>query len=182
MENRIDKVTTRNGDKGQTTIGDGTAVSKSHPRLEAMGTIDELNSSIGLIRAHCSDEKIDAILHEIQHDLFDLGGELCMPGNSMMKEEQVLWLDQQLEGLNAEHPPLKEFILPGGSKAAAFTHISRTICRRAERILVHFGESEELYPQSLKYINRLSDLLFVLARSLNKAEGLNDVLWNRKRS
>ena len=181
MGNRLSKIATRTGDKGETGLGDGSRVAKDSARIQTLGDIDELNSCIGVLLA----EKIPAAprkaLLQIQHDLFDLGGEVCIPGHSMISEAQVLRLDGLLAACNGKLPPLKEFILPGGTRAAALAHLARTACRRAERSLVALGRTEPVGESVRQYMNRLSDLLFVLARTLNRAAGRDDVLWRHER-
>lgn len=181
MGNRLSKIATRTGDDGSTGIGDGSRVAKDDLRVCAMGDTDELNSHIGLLL--CDD--LPPVLREelvtIQHDLFDLGGELCIPGFSMIVEEHVSRLDRLLEKYNATLPRLAEFILPAGSRAAAQAHICRTVCRRAERSLVALGKVEPLNHYPRQYVNRLSDLMFVLSRVLNRHAGGGDVLWEKGR-
>lgn len=182
MGNRLSKIATRTGDAGTTGLGDGSRVGKNSLRIAAIGDVDELNSQIGLLltEPELPAEVRDALLH-IQHDLFDLGGELSIPGYTLLKEPQVAQLDTWLEHYNANLPRLAEFILPGGSRAAAHAHVCRTVCRRAERSLVELGAAESLNEAPRQYLNRLSDLLFVLARVLNRVGGGTDVLWQRER-
>lgn len=168
MGNRISKVTTRTGDDGSTGLADKSRVRKDHPRVEAMGDVDELNSQIGLLLTESVSEDIRALLTQIQHHLFDLGGELAMPSLAGITEEKLHFLDDALDRHNGDLPPLKEFVLPGGSRAAAQAHVCRTVCRRAERRMVSCSGSEEISPLTVQYLNRLSDLLFVLARVLNR--------------
>lgn len=177
MANRLSKIYTRTGDAGTTGLGDGTRVAKDSLRIAAMGDVDELNSIIGLMLTEPMSPKIQDCLTRIQHDLFDIGGEICMPGHAMIKTERVTALETQLDAWNDTLTPLKEFILPGGSRAAAYCHLARTVCRRAERQMTTLNNQEKMTEVSLKYINRLSDLLFVLCRILNKEAGLPDVLW-----
>jgi len=177
MANRLSKIYTRTGDAGTTGLGDGTRVAKDSLRIAAMGDVDELNSIIGLILTEPMSPKIRDCLTCIQHDLFDIGGEICMPGHAMIKAERVTALETQLDAWNDTLTPLKEFILPGGSRAAAYCHLARTVCRRAERQMTTLNNQEKMTGISLQYINRLSDLLFVLCRILNKEAGLPDVLW-----
>ena len=177
MGHRLSKIYTRTGDAGTTGLGDGTRVDKDDPRVEAFGTVDELNSVIGLLMTECPAGDITNMLTDIQHELFDLGGELCIPGRIALNDAHVERLEQSLDRLNATLVPLKEFILPGGSRAAAVCHVARTVCRRAERTSVTLGKSATLNAASLKYLNRLSDLLFVMARALNAQAGRPDVLW-----
>ncbi len=177
MANRLTKIYTRTGDAGTTGLSDGARVSKDAPRIEAMGGVDELNSFIGLLL--CEDLPPDArsALTGVQHDLFDLGGELSMPGHTIMSDAHSARLESLLDAFNATLPPLKDFILPGGSRAASLAHVARTVCRRAERALVACGPGEALPAPLLQYLNRLSDLLFVLARVLNRHAGSEDVYW-----
>jgi cob(I)alamin adenosyltransferase len=177
MGHRLSKIYTRTGDDGTTGLGDGTRVPKDHPRVEAFGTVDELNSVLGLLLAEPLSDTWAAELTRIQHALFDLGGELCIPGRSVLTEDDVTGLEALLDRLNAELSPLKEFILPGGTRAAALCHLARTVCRRAERRVYALSRHEAVSPVALKYLNRLSDLLFVMARSINHAAGTADVLW-----
>lgn len=179
MGHRLSKIYTRTGDKGTTGLGDGARVDKDSLRVEAFGTVDELNSVIGLLATHELPEPIAAELVEINHDLFDIGGELCIPGHSVVTDRQVERLEQCLDSLNEPLSPLKEFILPGGTPAAATCHLARTVCRRAERRVVSLAHEETISEPGLRYLNRLSDLLFVMARSLNRAAGVPDVLWQR---
>lgn len=183
MGHRLSKIYTRTGDAGDTGLGDGGRVPKDSARVEAFGTVDELNSAIGLLRAQPGlPEDIDHALLEIQHDLFDLGGELCLPGHQALAPERIAWLEQVLDDLNADLPPLKEFVLPGGNLAAAHAHLARTLCRRAERRVVTLHHSEPVRAPVLGYLNRLSDLLFVMARVLARRDGGAEVLWDRTRS
>jgi cob(I)alamin adenosyltransferase len=179
MSIRVSIVSTRTGDDGTTGLGDKTRVPKDAPRIAALGDVDELNSAIGLWRATALPAGVDALLDRIQHDLFDLGGELCIPGWTALKDEHVQRLDEALAHYNAELGPLREFILPGGCPAAAQAHMARTIARRAERSAVTLSRQETVNPPVLHYLNRLSDLCFVLARYLNRAAGVRDVLWER---
>lgn len=177
MGNRLSKIYTKTGDKGSTGLGDGTRVAKDSLRVQAMGDVDELNSIIGIIQTEAPEANIHAVLEAIQHDLFDMGGELCMPGHAMIKPERVTALETQLDAWNETLSPLKEFILPGGSRSAAYCHLARTVCRRAERTMTTLNSQEKITEVSLQYINRLSDLLFVLCRILNKNANVPDVLW-----
>lgn len=183
MGNRLSKIYTRTGDDGSTGLGDGSRVAKDHVRVEAYGTVDELNAGIGMLRAQMKpDHAEQLLLGDIQHDLFDLGGELCIPGYTLLREGQVELLEAAIDHLNESLPMLKEFILPGGNRAAAAAHLARTVCRRAERrtyALAHADDSVRLLP--LQYLNRLSDYLFVLARTLAREHGDGEVLWNRQR-
>jgi cob(I)alamin adenosyltransferase len=177
MGHRLSKIYTRTGDNGTTSLGDGTRADKDSMRIEAHGELDELNSAIGLLLTEPLPENIRAALTGIQHDLFDLGGELCVPDRCAITGARITELEVLLDALNDKLSPLKEFILPGGSRAAALTHVARTVCRRAERRMVALNRAAPLNPASLGYINRLSDLLFVMARALNAAAGQADVLW-----
>ena len=179
MGNRLSKIYTRTGDGGTTGLGDGSRVPKDSPRIHALGDVDELNSSIGLLLCEDLPEATRSEMESIQHDLFDLGGELCIPGFKNITEVQVKRLEDLLDGYNADLPPLKDFILPGGSKAASFSHLSRTICRRAERSVISLGAVEDVSDLVRQYLNRLSDLLFVLGRVLNRYAGGTDVLWQQ---
>ena len=181
MGNRLSKIVTRTGDSGTTGLGDGSRVTKDCLRIEAIGEIDELNSSLGVLLAEELPQTIHAALIEVQHDLFDLGGELCIPGTAMISDTQIARLEVQVNDFNRSLPPLKEFILPGGTRAAALAHLSRTICRRAERHVVHLANEEAVSVFARQYLNRLSDLLFILGRALNAASGRADVLWSHKR-
>jgi len=177
MGHRLSKIYTRTGDDGTTGLGDGTRVPKDHQRVEAFGTVDELNSVIGLLLCEALGHDVRAALARIQHTLFDLGGELCIPGRRVLAEAQVTELENLLDRLNADLALLKEFILPGGTRAAALCHLARTVCRRAERRVYTLSRGEPVSPVTLKFLNRLSDLLFVMARALNQAAGTPDVLW-----
>jgi cob(I)alamin adenosyltransferase len=181
MGNRLSKIATRTGDAGETGLGDGSRVPKDAARIQALGDIDELNSALGVLLAEKLPAPIRAALLQIQHDLFDLGGEVCIPGHAMVGEAHVLRLDALLAEHNAKLAPLKEFILPGGSRPAALAHLARTVCRRAERSLVALGRGEPVGAPARQYLNRLSDLLFVLGRSLNRAARRGDVLWRHER-
>jgi cob(I)alamin adenosyltransferase len=177
MGHRLSKIYTRTGDDGTTGLGDGTRVKKTVRRIEAIGAVDELNSLIGLLLARELPNEIHNALTDIQHELFDLGGELSIPGRSAIVAPQVKRLETMLDEFNADLPPLKEFILPGGSEASAVCHLARSVCRRAERRVVHLGQEEKINATATQYLNRLSDLLFVLARVLNVHAGRTDVLW-----
>jgi cob(I)alamin adenosyltransferase len=184
MGNRLSKIVTRTGDAGTTGLGDGSRVTKDCLRIEVIGEVDELNSSLGVLLSEELPESVRATLLAIQHDLFDLGGELCIPGSEVIGATQVSRLEDTVALFNDSLSPLKEFILPGGTRAAALTHLARTVCRRAERRLVHLAQNEGVSDGARRYINRLSDLLFVLGRALNKVGGRDDVLWahGRKRN
>ena len=182
MGKRLSKIYTRTGDDGTTGLGDGSRVAKDSLRVDAFGTVDEANSAIGVVLAADSvPQQIRGILTEVQHDLFELGGELCIPGHSAITGEFTGRLESELDDLNKDLPALKEFILPGGGKAAAACHQARTIVRRAERLTTALATAETVRPDVLKYLNRLSDLLFVIARVLARAESGEEVLWNRER-
>lgn len=177
MGKRLTKIYTRTGDSGTTGLGNGSRTDKDNSRIEAIGSVDELNSSLGVLLSEDLDETARSRLEGIQHDLFDLGGELSIPGYSSMTEAQVKRLEQYLDEYNATLPALKEFILPGGTRAASLCHVARTVCRRAERRVVKLSHTEKVPPLGIQYLNRLSDLLFVLARVLNRHGGRDDVLW-----
>ena len=182
MGKRLSKIYTRTGDDGTTGLGDGSRTPKDSARVEAYGTVDEANSLIGLLLAEDSvPDSIRESLTEVQHDLFELGGELCIPGHSAINDEDVSRLEADLDAHNADLPALKEFILPGGGKAAAACHVARTVVRRAERRSKTLADSESIRPEALRYLNRLSDLLFVYARVLARIETGQEVLWKRDR-
>ena len=182
MGHRLSKIYTRTGDQGTTGLGDGSRVDKDDPRIEAIGTVDELNAALGLMAAEENPENIRSLLIDIQHNLFDLGGELSIPGHTMVLDEHVSYLEQNLDELNEQLEPLKEFILPGGSKAVATCHLARSICRRAERRLFSLSKTNEVSPAASQYLNRLSDLLFVIARYLGKSSETTETLWQRDRN
>ncbi len=179
MGNRLSKIYTRTGDDGTTGLGDGSRVEKDHARVEAYGTVDELNSNLGMLLSYPLPDNIRTCLVAIQHDLFDLGGELCIPGHRAITADATQRLETQLDALNAPLPPLKEFILPGGSSAASACHIARTVCRRAERRVITLARNDSVNHDALTYLNRLSDLLFVIARVVARLEGGQEVLWKR---
>ena len=181
MGNRLSKIYTKTGDDGTTGLGDGTRVAKDSARVSAYGTVDELNSAIGLVLADNVPERIREVLTQAQHDLFDLGGELCIPGMAMVHGVDIERLEQTLDAFNEDLPPLKDFILPGGGMAAAQCHLARTICRRAEREVVTLARHDAVRPEAVRYLNRLSDLLFVLARVLARSSGHGEVLWQHER-
>ena len=182
MGKRLSKIYTRTGDDGTTGLGDGSRVAKDSLRVDAYGTVDEANSAIGMILSFESvPNDIRKMLTEIQHDMFELGGELCIPGHTAITDDFITRLETELDALNEDLPALKEFILPGGGQAAAACHLARTIVRRAERITTTLAGSESVRPEVLRYLNRLSDLLFVVARVLSRAESGQEVLWNRER-
>lgn len=186
MANRLSTITTRTGDDGTTGLGDGTRVPKDHARINAMGDVDELNSSLGVLLAEPLPNDIRALLTEIQHDLFDLGGELSIPGFELLNASRLAVLDRAIAQWNAELPRLAEFILPGGCRASALAHVARTIARRAERSVVHLTTASTVRHEITQYLNRLSDLMFVIARVLNRRPECggpgNDVLWQRDRT
>lgn len=181
MGNRLSKIATRTGDDGTTGLGDGRRIGKDDARIAAIGDVDELNSNLGVLLAEPLPDDVRTALVTIQHDLFDLGGELCIPGHAVLDDTHLARLDKWLADYNATLPPLKEFILPAGSRAASHAHVCRTVCRRAERSIVALGRTDTLNDAPRRYVNRLSDLLFVLARVLNRADGGSDVLWERGR-
>ncbi|MET0581558.1 MAG: cob(I)yrinic acid a,c-diamide adenosyltransferase [Pseudoxanthomonas sp.] len=181
MGNRLSKIYTRTGDDGTTGLGDGTRVGKDSARVNAYGTVDEANSSIGVVLAAQVPDDIRNLLTTVQHQLFDLGGELCIPGHAAISGEDVDALERQLDQYNEALPPLKDFILPAGGEAAARCHLARTIVRRAERETVTLARHDAVRPEAIRYLNRLSDLLFVLARVLARADGQGEVLWNHER-
>ena len=177
MVNRLTQIYTKTGDEGKTGLGDGTRVAKFSTRIKCLGSVDELNSIIGLILTENVSQK--NILKKIQHDLFDIGGELSIPNYKKIDLKKVNFLEQELDQMNDTLPPLKDFILPGGSKAASYCHLGRTVCRRVERNLFLLNDKEEVNKNALKYINRLSDFLFVLARYINKENNVDDILWQK---
>ena len=185
MSNRLTQIATRTGDDGSTGLGDGSRVPKSHLRVAAMGDVDELNSSLGVVLCEPLPEAVRELLVTIQHELFNLGGELSIPGFALLKEDAVLRLDEALAHFNAKLPRLAEFILPAGTRSAALAHMSRTIARRAERSLIALATQETVNTPPRQYLNRLSDLMFVLARVLNRANldglGGDDVYWHSER-
>ena len=177
MGHRLSKIYTRTGDKGDTGLGDGSRVDKDYIRVEAFGTVDELNSIIGMVLSHNIPDEITTCLNKVQHHLFDLGGELCIPGHVAINENYITYLENTLDGFNEGLPNLKEFILPSGGKATSTCHLARTVCRRAERRVVTLSKDEEISVFSIQYLNRLSDLLFVIARVLARHENGGEVLW-----
>ncbi|WP_353147840.1 cob(I)yrinic acid a,c-diamide adenosyltransferase [Pollutimonas bauzanensis] len=179
MSIRLSVITTRTGDQGTTGLGDGSRVDKDAPRIAALGDVDELNSTIGVLRAEPLPHAIDMLLGRVQNDLFDMGAELCIPGHTAVNQDHVLFLEEALAEHNAKLGKLQEFILPGGSRPAALAHVARTICRRAERAVITLNRSEPVNAPVIQYLNRLSDLCFVLARILNNAADKPDVLWGR---
>lgn len=191
MGNRLSKIVTRTGDDGTTGLADGSRLPKDAPRIEAIGAVDELNCALGMLLSSLDTpvhrpgeggaELIRDCLSEIQHDLFDLGGELAIPGHALINDERVATLEQHVEHFNNDLPPLKEFVLPGGGSAAAACHVARAICRRAERRCWQLSRNEQLGAPLLRYLNRLSDLLFVLARTFARRSGGGEVLWRSRR-
>lgn len=177
MGNRLSRIYTRTGDDGTTGLGDGARVRKDDARVEAYGTVDELNSALGIVPALGASGDLAVLIASLQQKLFDLGGELCIPGSEVIKPGDVLQLEQELDRLNASLPPLREFVLPGGNSAAAACHMARTICRRAERRVISMSETAAVNSHSIRYLNRLSDLLFVLARTINLRSGHRETLW-----
>lgn len=179
MSQRLTHIYTRTGDAGETGLSDGARIAKDHPRIRAIGSIDELNCAIGLTRAACNDPSVDRVLETTQHRLFDLGGELSMPDTRLIRDDASAQLERALDGFNADLPALDDFVLPGGNEPAARCHLARSICRRAERDLLRLSRTATLNPASLRYLNRLSDLLFVLARVLARHNGGREVLWRK---
>ena len=182
MGKRLTKIYTRTGDDGTTGLGDGTRLPKDSARIEAIGLVDALNSFIGRILSHEVPDEVRRVLEDVQHDLFELGAELCLPGVTKIEEKHLARLERELDAFNAHLPGLKEFILPGGSTAAADAHLARTACRTAERAVVALGKAEPMGEDARRYLNRLSDLLFVIARVINRAAGKPDVLWQQGRN
>jgi cob(I)alamin adenosyltransferase len=182
MGHRLSKIATRTGDAGETGLGDGSRVPKDSARVQALGDIDELNSALGVLLAEDVPAALREAFSEVQHDLFDLGGEVSIPGHTLLADERVAALDALLEAWIADLPALKEFILPGGSRAAAAAHLARTVCRRAERSVVALGRAENVSATARRYLNRLSDLLFVAGRVLNRHAGRGDAQWRRQRA
>ncbi|KOF54343.1 cobalamin adenosyltransferase [Achromobacter sp. DMS1] len=177
MANRLSVIATRTGDDGTTGLGDGSRTPKDAVRIAAIGDVDELNSVIGVLLTEDLPAEISADLLTIQHDLFDMGAELCIPGHTALTDEHIVRLDARLAHYNKTLPPLREFILPGGSRGSAQAHVARTVCRRAERAVVTLARTDQVNPPVRQYLNRLSDLLFVLARCINRAQGVADVFW-----
>jgi cob(I)alamin adenosyltransferase len=178
LGNRLSKIYTRTGDDGTTGLGDGARVSKDDSRVEAYGAVDELNSAVGLIAAVGAPEDIALLLTRLQQDLFNLGGELCIPGTQLIEADAIEYLEDQLDKYNADLPELKDFVLPGGCLSAANCHLARAICRRAERRVFSLSRTSQVNDPALKYLNRLSDLLFVLARTLNRGAEQAEILWD----
>ena len=181
MGHRLSKLYTRTGDAGETGLANGSRVSKDSLRIQAIGAVDELNCQLGLLRCETLPHPIVTYIEVIQHELFDLGGDLAAPGRDRMNESQVVRLEQEIDLLNDTLEPLKEFILPGGCRAAAICHVARAVCRRAEQLLVGLHRQDALQPAMLAYLNRLSDLLFASARQLNLHDGCEDVYWQSDR-
>jgi cob(I)alamin adenosyltransferase len=179
MGHRLSKIVTRTGDAGTTGLGDGSRVSKASVRIDAIGSVDETNSAIGVLLAESIPDDVRACLLDVQHDLFDLGGELAVPGWTGVSDQQVERVEAAVERFNSGLSPLKEFVLPGGTRPAALAHACRTVCRRAERSVVTMAQTEAVSDPVRRYLNRLSDLLFVLARALNHRAGCGDVLWTQ---
>jgi len=182
MGHRLSKITTKTGDAGTTGLGDGSRIAKNHLRIAAIGDIDELNSFVGLLLTEALPDALRESLTDVQHDLFDLGGEMSIPGYYAITDAHIVRLERLTESLNSDLPMLKDFILPGGSRAAAYAHLVRTVGRRAERTLVALAEVAEVSQHSRVYLNRLSDMAFVLSRVLNRLQGQPDVLWQKGRS
>ena len=182
MGHRLSKIYTRTGDAGTTGLGNGNRVSKDSLRIHTLGEVDETNASIGVLLCEELPDDVRELLTNVQHDLFDLGGEVCIPGMEMITGKQVQYLEDELDRLNDDLEPLKDFILPGGTRAAALAHQARTICRRAERMIVALAAEEAANGAPRQYLNRLSDLLFVLGRVLNRAGGRGDVLWQKRKN
>lgn len=186
MGNRLSKISTKTGDKGETGLGDGSRISKTSTRIQVIGEVDEVNSWVGVLAAELDNhDEHQVILSQIQHDLFDLGGELCVPGYKALAPSMLEGLEDTLVDINEALPPLKDFILPGGNKAASYCHMARTVCRRAERSIVALANEEqeegnEISALAIQYLNRLSDFFFVLARSLARKEGGQEVLWKSR--
>jgi len=180
MGNRLSKIYTRTGDNGTTGLGDGSRINKDSLRVEAMGDVDELNAVIGLIMTEEMPTMLSDIFTQIQHDLFNVGGEICIPNYVILKQSRIKDLEVTIDQFNKKLNPLKEFILPGGTKSAAYCHLARTVCRRAERKLVELHRNEKVTDISLQYLNRLSDLLFVMCRVINNEAGVSDVLWTNE--
>lgn len=181
MGNRLTQIATRTGDDGTTGLGDNTRVSKNASRVRAMGDVDELNSHIGVLLCEQMPAEVRELLVDVQHQLFNLGGELSIPGFELLKDDALLQLDDALAHHNANLPRLQEFILPAGNRAASLAHVCRTVARRAERSVVALGNEDAIRPAPRQYLNRLSDLMFVLARVLNRVDGGDDVYWKSAR-
>ena len=182
MSNRLTKIVTRGGDKGETSLADGTRLAKDDMRIALIGDVDELNSWIGVVVAHLGEGALAEFLSGVQHDLFDLGGALSFPGAPMLSEKHLARLDAAAADMNAGLAPLKEFILPGGAPVIAFIHVARTVCRRAERAISAFHKSAPEAAMGLQYLNRLSDVLFIAARAETKRLGVAEVAWRKEKS
>lgn len=182
MADRLTKIVTRGGDGGETSLGDGTRLVKDDPRVVLLGEVDELNSWIGVVRDNVRNDGLRDLLAGVQHDLFDLGGSLCFPETPLLSEKHVARLDDAAAALNADLAPLKEFILPGGAPALSFCHVARTVCRRVERSMVGFARNAPEAADALRYLNRLSDLLFIAARVEAKETGVAEVYWQKAKS
>ncbi len=182
MGHRLSKIYTRTGDAGTTGLGNGNRVSKNSLRIHTLGEVDEANAAIGIMLCEELPDDVRVLLTNVQHDLFDLGGEVCIPGMEMITAKQVEHLEEELDRFNDDLEPLKDFILPGGTRAAALAHQARTVCRRAERMIVALSQEESVNYAPRQYLNRLSDLLFVLGRVLNRAGGRGDVLWQKRKN
>ena len=182
MGHRLSKIYTRTGDAGTTGLGNGNRVSKNSLRIHTLGEVDEANAAIGIMLCEELPDDVRVLLTNVQHDLFDLGGEVCIPGMEMITTKQVEHLEEELDRFNDDLEPLKDFILPGGTRAAALAHQARTVCRRAERMIVALSQEEAVNDAPRQYLNRLSDLLFVLGRVLNRAGGRGDVLWQKRKN
>ena len=180
MGNRLSKLYTRTGDDGTSGLSGGQRIAKNHERMNAMGSVDELNSTIGLMIAKLEDDELSTLMTAIQHDLFNIGGEISMPGHSFIKADKIKGLEDRIDAFNSLVDPLKDFILPGGSEAAALCHVARAIARRAERDVVTLHQAEPVCDTTRQYLNRLSDLLFVAARIINLRTGNPDILWNKE--
>lgn len=174
---RLSKITTRTGDDGTTGLADGSRLGKEHARIAALGSVDELSSNLGVLLAEELPEEMRTVLLKVQNDLFDLGGALALPEQSIFVEGKIIWLDEQIAQYNTDLPPLREFILPGGTRAGALCHVARTVARRAERDLVVLSKAEPLPQKALQYLNRLSDLLFVMSRCINRQQGEAETFW-----
>ncbi|WP_372964058.1 cob(I)yrinic acid a,c-diamide adenosyltransferase [Marinobacter sp.] len=183
MGNRLSKIYTRTGDDGSTGLADGNRITKNALRVEAMGTADELSCHIGiLVETLPAEDALIDVFRRIQHHLFDIGGELAIPGSKVISNEHTNWLEQVLDHYNEDLPPLKNFILPGGSIAAAHCHLARAVCRRTERVVVGLSQEDAINPAAQQYLNRLSDLLFVISRVLARRDGAQEILWEQKKS
>lgn len=182
MGNRLSKIYTKTGDNGTTGLGDGSRIEKDHLIVAAMGDVDELNATIGIVLTASIPTQLQTILTQVQHDLFNIGGEICLPNYTILTQASVDYLESCIDDLNAELSPLKEFILPGGTTGAAYCHLARTVCRRAERTLIALNREVAVTNFSLVYLNRLSDLLFVMCRTINNIANVSDVHWKNKQA